>query len=223
MRTTILLFIFVCTLQLKAQTEVIINIPDTIFYDMSKRIDISYLDGKMPGTGILYEYYGPQSIDCYQKLDKEAEKKLNTLRQKRESFNYTLIVDWQECKIISLKSYSSNTQTEKGTWTIYQISITNKNKEISIQENTNISSSGKPIIVTYEDAHGEWQATGPYNSSQVYATEKEALEELFYPKESLTFLCKRKQFNIYIINEKTENIRLNVRDFLKYFDINDIP
>ena len=221
---------------LKAQNapiEVLAYIEKDYFYDLSNVIDISFLENKPPGTGVLYAYYGPQSIDCHKKLDREASMEMREVRRKKDNLDYTLIVDWEECKIISLSPYSNKARNDKSTYTLYQITLTSKLKSetkskvagIKTKDNSVSTSSYKhTLLVTQVDTQGEWLATGPYGTSQPYNSEQEAIKELYYDEPgALTFICKRDNFKIYAINNKTDNVRIDVREFLKRFGITDIP
>jgi hypothetical protein len=217
-----------------ASTEVLAFIPKKDFYNLEKVIDISVLENLPAGTGVLYEYHGPQSIDCHKKLDAEAAKKLLEVRKKQDGLDYTLVVDWVECKIISVEPYSTKPRNDKSHWTVYQISLNNGKSEEKTKTSTAAtnttgtagnSSIQRPLLFTYQNSHGEHIASGPYGASQPYNTEKEALEELFYADPgALSYLCTRGIYKIYVINTKDDSpVRYQIRDVLKTLGYNDIP
>ena len=199
------------------------------FYDLTKEIDISVLENKPPRTGVLLEYYGPQSEDCHQKLDYEAHLLLRDVRQKKDNLNYSLVVDWEACKIVSLEPYSKAINKYKSSYMVYHINLTPdsplvKTKSKTIEKSNAPSGVKRPLLVTRLNNDGEWVATCPYGSSQPYTTEKEALAELFYDGPgAITFLGKRDIYNIYVINNKVDNVRLDVREFLTRLGVKDIP
>lgn len=212
-----------------ASTEVLFYITKKEFYDLGKEIDISVLENLPPRTGVLFEYYGPQSIDCHKTLDYEANLLLREVRQKKDNLNYSLVVDWEMCKIISLEPDLGSSKNHKPSYMVYHINLTPdsplvKTKAAPIAKSDAPPGIKRPLLVTRINNYGEWVATGPYGSSQPYNTETEALTELFFNSPgAVTFLCKRDYFNIYVINSKVDNVRLDVRGFLKELGIKDIP
>jgi len=199
------------------------------FYDMNKEIDISVLKNLPPRTGVQLEYYGPQSEDCHQRLDYEAHLLLREVRKKKDNINYSLVVDWEACKIISLEPYSKAINKYKSSYTVYHINLTPDSplvttKSKNIEKSNAPSGVKRPLLVTRLNNYGEWVATCPYGSSQPYNTEKEALAELFYDGPgAITFLGKRDIYNIYVINNKVDNVRLDIREFLTRLGVKDIP
>jgi len=212
-----------------ASTEVLFFITKKEFYDLEKEIDISVLENLPPRTGVLFEYYGPQSIDCHKKLDYEANLLLREVRQKKDNLNYSLVVDWEMCKIISLESDSGSSKNHKPSFMVYHINLTPNSPLVKTKAKPIVKSEAppgikRPLLVTRTNNYGEWVATGPYGSSQPYNSETEALTELFYNSPgAVTFLCERNNYKIYVINSKVDNVRLDVRRFLIELGIQDIP
>ena len=214
--------------------EVLSLVEKSYFYNLENVIDISYLENKPPGTGVLFEYHGPQSINCHQRLDSIAEKMLYDVRKKKNNLDYILVVDWEACKIISLEPYSTNKKNYKESYIKYHISLTSdrpkletkgeKDKiETKIESNSNTK---RFLVVTRQHHNGDWTAYGPYGPSfEVHKTEQSALGELYYDQNNTTFICTRKNYyKIYAIKDKMSGeIRFDVREFLKNLGITDVP
>jgi hypothetical protein len=212
--------------QLMAQIEVIVEMPAEKFYNMDNIIDMSVLDGKAPGTGVLFEYHGPQSVGCQKKLDDEVEYQLRRVRQKREGISYSLTLDLVACKFISLTPYSTK-HPEKDPWLIYQIIVSNA---IPVKSGTSESKTAKEkrlLVVTYKNDGGYWVALDKYGSSGGYQIEQDALGSLFYTEATSVFLCKKGKYNIYADTQKNthdpyENV-INVREYLTKEGITELP
>jgi hypothetical protein len=214
-----------------ASTEVLAFISEADFYNFDKVIDISVLENLPAGTGVLYEYHGPQSIDCHKTLDKLAADMLLAERKKKNHLDYTLVVDWVNCKIISLEPYSTKPRNDKTHWTMYQISL-GKNKinngptKSTIRET--VSTTGKPLvqrqlILTTKDGH-QWRLMTPDGGYYVSTiSEETVLRDNFY--EDAVYLCTRGIYKIYAVNttDDGKTSRLNIREFLKSKGITDIP
>ncbi len=192
------------TIQLMAQIEVIVEMPAEKFYNMDNIIDMSVLDGKAPGTGVLFEYHGPQSIGCQKKLDDEVEYQLRQVRQKREGISYSLTLDLVACKFISLTPYSSK-HPEKDPWIIYQIIVSKGTPAKSASTETKNSATKRPLVATYKNEGGYWIAWDKYGISGGYQIEQYALGSLFYTEGNSVFVCKKGKYNIYVDTQKNEH------------------
>lgn len=170
------------------------------------------------------------SISCMEKINPVLDDMFRKeMKRIKEETPYVLLMDWDDCKFISMKldkdnddkygSYNSPSITTYHIKLYPDITVHPNFPSIPIEN----SASGRPIVATFEGDEG-WIAMGPYGPSVAHPTEIRALDELFYGNRGdLTFLCDRGKYKIYIINGKTENIRKDVRASLKLLGVNDIP
>ena len=222
----LLLIIIVCTFQLHAQ-EYTILIP-------SKIINQSSQSGCDPSDliEVASEFLKLHaSIACVQKINPKLDSCIKVeMRKIKTEKQYILAVDYIDCKFISLFPDEGSELFKSPKWTIYHITLypditlhPNFPSSTIIKKDEN-SASKRPLLATYLDDNGKWIAMGPYTHSDSYPTEKQSLDELFYGETGqLTLLCKRGKYNIYVINGKTNNIRVDVRYALKMLGVNDIP
>lgn len=170
------------------------------------------------------------SIQCVKTINPEIDNGIRVEMKKiKKETPYTLIVDYNECKFISLFPDKENDLLISPKWTIYKINLypeitfISDFPSVSTTNKDETSTSKKPLLATYKDDNGKWIAMGPYITTDPYETEKQALGSLFYSDSDLTFICQRGKFKIYALNGKVEHGARDIRLALKTLGIYDIP
>lgn len=161
---------------------------------------------------------------CFQSLNPEIEKRLNEeMKGLEKGTPYTLTVDYEACKFISLLPDRGTGEISKSSWTIYHILLTQLiHLEPVIKKDVN-TVNDSPLLATFKNDKGQWLAMGPYMTTDEYSTEQQAIGSLFYSDADITFLCERGKFRIYKLNIKVEHQARDIRYALKQAGIDDIP
>lgn len=157
------------------------------------------------------------TLDDYANVQSEVTLQLKNFEKAIKNFNLKLnSVQSDLVEINQYKSYIDRYLNENCKVITAPAVVTSGKKVNTLTVKTQ-------LFATYKNENGQWVAMGPYNSSKAYPTEKQAMAELLYAPPVLVFLCERGKYNIYKINEKTENVRKNVRDALTQLGVKDIP
>ena len=227
---TLLLALIGNSFQTKAQNRYTINVPIAHYTSISQpaatdALDIQHLIDEITKYAKIYK----KNI-CIETLDSEISQHLRTeMKRIKEGTAYTLAVDYEACKFISLLPDKGSGEISSKNWTVYHITLYQDIishpdfPSTSITKKNEKSSSKTPIVATFIDENGQWIAMGPYMTTDGYPSEKQAIGSLFYSDSDLKFLCEKGKFRIYAFKGKVEHDSRDIRAALKLLGIDNIP
>lgn len=207
---------------LYSQKEHTISVPTDHYQKVSA-------GGKVPNIKRLMDEIGHYanlytSIQCLEKMNPVIEAALQKeMGRVTEETPYILTVDYNSCQFYSLIPDKGTGGIFAPTSTVYYIKLYPKIDTKAPAVNNSVNVGKKALLATYRDANGNWIAMGPYMTSDPSATEKQAIDSLFYSDGDINFICERGKYRIYSLNEALKYDGLDVRQALKQMGIDNIP
>lgn len=221
MKVSLVIIGLLLFLRIHSQQKYTISVPTEHYQSTSAK--------KVPNVIKIVELIENQaklwaSIECLEKVNPAIQDALNKeMSNIKEESPYILTVDYNSCEFQSLIPDKGTGGIFAPTSTVYYIKLYPKIDTKAPAVNNPANVGKKALLATYPDANGNWIAMGPYMTSDPYATEKQAIDSLFYSTDDLHFIGERGKFRIYSLNEALKYDGLDVRQALKQMGIDNIP
>lgn len=205
-----------------SQKKYTISVPTKQYNSVSTTPDFSSIEDLISEVGKYANLYA--SINCLEKMNPLIEDALKKeMSRITEESPYILTVDYNSCEFHSLLPDKGTGGIFSPSSTVYYIKLYPKIDTKAPAVNNPANVGKKALLATYPDANGNWIAMGPYMTSDPYASEKQAIDSLFYSDNDLRFICERGKYRIYSLNEALKYDGLDVRQALKQLGVDNIP
>lgn len=128
---------------------------------------------------------------------------------------YQLLIDYNTCAIVSLQANLGTGSKLSSSAFGYEIQV--YEQELFSKDKTQEDVDNTPrhaLLATYQE-NGKWVAIGPYNTTDEYGSEQEAIARLHYGAADMKYVCKAGKYKVYGLNKPLEYDARDVRKIIE--------